>query len=217
MEKFYDISVYLGCIPIFFGVYFWKYFNLPLKIYFIGNLLIQLLSVLSVILSNNHQNTHFLFYINVFLVVLVFTSFFKSALNLKNIVLLIIPIFILGLVIFDFLKNGIKEYYVLPMLLIDLFSLPFAINLYQQKDVSKSIKILEVGIIIYNSIEGIVLLLTNFFYHYFQGKVFDLIFLGVSPINSLFLSAIQAYAYYLASKQKIPKFDEISIFGETVK
>lgn len=207
MEAFYDILIYVNCLPILVGIIYWRFFKLPTKIYFVGNIFLQFFALTSVIFSYFHKNTHFLFYVNNIFTVLIFALFYQNILRFKNYFLLFIPTFILGFIFIDFYKNGITEYFVLPMLLIELSILPFAIILYRKNITDKTLKLLNLGTIIYTSIDIIINLMTLIFYHYFQGKAFDLIFLGISPLNGLCLSAFQSYAYFLASKQTQPSFD----------
>lgn len=188
-------------------MFYRRFFKLSTKIYFVGNSLLQCFALVSVILSNFHKNTHFLFYANNVFTVLVFALFYQNILRFKNYFLLFIPTFILGFIFIDFYKNGITEYFVLPMLLIELSILPFAIILYRKNITDKTLKLLNLGTIIYTSIDIIINLMTSIFYHYFQGKAFDIIFLGISPLNVLCLGAFQTYAYCLTSKQTQPNFD----------
>jgi hypothetical protein len=204
----YDASTYLMLLPIGVGFYFWKKLTIPFKIYLIGLLIQIILTFSSKILNKYHLNTHFLYYIMCITLVFMYSFFYQKVLRFRHSILIfnIIPIIFLIYLLIDYLENGIQLYFVMPFLFFDVIFLPCAIILHKN-NFSKSIQILNLGILIYFCYDIPTTIITNYSFDYFQGDVFKLIFFKLSPIFTIIFTIFQTYAYYLASKQTHPNFD----------
>ena len=218
IEWFYEISVYLNAIPIFVGVYFYRYLSKSQQSFLIFSGIAFVLSILSQVLAHFGSNTHWIYYIAFFVGFINYALFFSNTIPIKRLPKIFIGllIFSLILIIYDLLQNGVRNYFVLPFLILDILLIPFAFVLFVKFAKNHSIKILSMGILIYLVFDLASTILTNYFYDYFQNKVFYTIFFGISPVFLLIFMFFQSYSYYLASKEVKPSFDKILDFRETV-
>jgi hypothetical protein len=212
MEKFlnilYDITTYAGIIPILLGVYAWRFLHFPLKIWLISMVIGQVITVIASILSHQHHNTNLLYYLLCLNLIFAYSFFFRYLMLFKysKIIFLVIPFAYLLYFGIDFLINGIRDYFVILFLVIDILMLPFAINLFRNHPNNAPIRIINISFIINFIFDLAFSIITSKLFNYFDNKVFS-VFFSISPIFNLTIIALQTYAYYLASKQTQPSFD----------
>ena len=218
MEKIinflYDFSAYAEAIPIIVGGFFWKKLNIALKIYLIGLLIFFSISMVSQVLAGKHQNTHFLFYFLCIATVFVYALFYQKLIkfNHANLIFWLIPIGFLVYLSIDFLKNGVQLFFTMPFLVIDFLVLPCSIFLFQKSPNNQEILVLNLGILINTCFDIPFTICSNYLFRYFQGKVFQTIFFGISPLFNILFVAFQLYAFYLVGKQIAPNFDKTADF-----
>jgi hypothetical protein len=212
MEKIlnilYDITTYAWMIPILLGIYTWRFLSCPLKVWLISMIINQIITVFASILSHQHRNTNILYYLLCLNLVFAYSFFFRYLTKFKysKIIFLVIPLAYLLYFGIDFLINGIRDYFVILFLVIDILMLPFAINLFRKHPNSTPIRIINISFIINFIFDLAFSTITSNLFNYFDNKVFS-VFFSISPIFNLTIIALQTYAYYLTSKQTQPSFD----------
>lgn len=214
LNFFYNVTLYVNGIPLLIGFYFWKRLNLPLKIFLIGGCLGFIISMVSLILSKFKINTHILFYLMCLLLVFTYSFFYKYLLSFKYSKLFFnsAPVLFTTYFLFDLWLKGIQQYFAFPFVVLDILIICCAIMYYRLPIQEKAISFLNVGILIYYSLDICMTLSSKFLFNYYQNKGFEIVFFGISSAMSLFFIFFEGRAFYLSKKHTIPSFNDLCDF-----
>lgn len=211
LNIFYDVIIFLNLVPLLFGYYWWKFVPTPIRIILLGLTLSYIISILSQILTKNSINNHFLYYFMAGINFVMYALFYQKLSKYKLFLTIITVVFLASMALSIYVE-GLKRYFLMPFLIIDLVFLPFSIIIFRNNLSDKAIQVLNVGILLNLCFEIAFSVVTSNLFGYFNGQIFQIIFLGISPIFILIFMGFQIYAYYLSWKQIKPSFDNLSDF-----